>query len=184
MKDKSYNRPLMNSHDVERALTRMALQIMEDNRGIKKLALIGIYTGGVYLAERLKKIIANREGLNLPVGSLDINLYRDDWSLISQNPIVKTTSITFPVEEYTLILVDDVLYTGRTIRAALDAVMDLGRPRSIKLAVLVNRSCGRELPIKADYLGIDILESTTAHVNVLLKEKEGDDAVILESEQE
>lgn len=180
MKDKTYNKILMNSHDIERSLTRMALQIMEDNREEKKLALIGIYSGGVYLAERLKKIIADQEGFDIPVGSLDITLYRDDWSLISQNPIVKTTSIPFSVEEYTLILVDDVLYTGRTIRAALDAIMDLGRPRSIKLAVMVNRGSGRELPIKADYLGMDILESAEAHVNVLLKEKEGEDAVILE----
>ncbi|MFP3983461.1 MAG: bifunctional pyr operon transcriptional regulator/uracil phosphoribosyltransferase PyrR [Desulfurivibrionaceae bacterium] len=179
-KKKTCNKTLMNSHDIERALTRMALQIMEDNQGEEKLALIGIYSGGVYLAERLRKISADQEGLDLPVGSLDITLYRDDWSLISQNPIVKTTSIPFSVEEYTLILVDDVLYTGRTIRAALDAIMDLGRPRSIKLAVLVNRGCGRELPIKADYLGMDILESAEAHVNVLLKEKEEEDAVILE----
>ncbi len=182
MIDKSKNRTLMNSHDIDRALTRIALQIMEDNRGVKKLALIGIYTGGVYLAERLKKIIAEQEKLDMPIGSLDINLYRDDWSLISQNPIVKTTSITFSVEEYTLILVDDVFYTGRTIRAALDAIMDLGRPRSIKLAVLVNRSCGRELPIKADYLGIDILEGPEVHVNVLLREKNGDEAVVIEPE--
>lgn len=182
MKDKKFDRTLMNSHDIDRALNRMALQIMEDNRVEKKLALIGIYTGGVYLAERLQRIIVDQEELNVPVGSLDINLYRDDWSLISQNPIVKKTSIPFFVEDYTLILIDDVLYTGRTIRAALDAIMDLGRPRSIKLAVLVNRNCGRELPIRADYLGIDVLESASAHVNVLLQEKGGRDAVILESE--
>lgn len=181
MNDQTSDRVLMNGQDVERALTRMALQLMEDNREAGKIGLIGIHTGGVYLAERLKGIVAAQEDLDLPVGSLDINLYRDDWSLISQNPVVKTTSITFSVEEYTVVLVDDVLYTGRTIRAALDAIMDLGRPRSIKLAVLVNRICGRELPIRADYRGIDIQESLKDHVNVLLKEKEGRDAVILET---
>ncbi len=172
---------IMSAHDVERSLTRMALQIMENNRGIKKLALIGIHTRGVFLADRLKKIIHDHEGLNLPVGYLDINLYRDDWSLISQNPIVKMTEIPFSVEEYTLILVDDVLYTGRTIRAALDAIMDLGRPRSIQLAVLVNRSCGRELPVQPNYKGLDVMEQVTDHVHVHLLENNEQDEVVLES---
>lgn len=171
----------MSAQDIERSLTRMALQIMEDNRGIKKLALIGIHTGGVFLADRLHRIIKEHEGLNLPVGYLDITLYRDDWSLVSQNPIVKTTDIPFSVEEYTLILVDDVLYTGRTIRAALDAIMDMGRPRSIQLAVLINRNCGRELPIQPNYKGMDVLESITDHVQVSLMENAERDEVVLES---
>ena len=169
----------MSASDIDRSLTRMALQIMENNRGIKKLALIGIHTGGVFLADRLQAIIREHEGLNLPVGYLDITLYRDDWSLVSQNPIVKTTDIPFSVEEYTLILVDDVLYTGRTIRAALDAIMDLGRPRVIQLAVLINRRCGRELPVEPNYKGFDVQENVTDHVHVLLKEKEGQDEVVL-----
>lgn len=165
---------IMNAQDIERSLTRMALQIMEDNRGIKRLALIGIHTGGVYLADRLRKIVREHEGLELPVGYLDITLYRDDWSLVSQNPIVKTTDIPFSVEEHTLILVDDVLYTGRTIRAALDAIMDLGRPRAIQLAVLINRQCGRELPIQPNYWGLEVRENVTDHVHVILHEKEGE----------
>ncbi len=174
---------IMNAQDIERSLTRMALQIMEDNRGIRKVALIGIHTGGVYLADRLQKIIREHEGLELPVGSLDITLYRDDWSLVSQNPIVKKTEIAFSVQEYTLILVDDVLYTGRTIRAALDAIMDLGRPRAIKLAVLINRQCGRELPIQPDYRGLDVRENNSDHVHVMLHEKSGErDEVLVTSD--
>ncbi len=172
----------MSGQDIERSLTRMALQIMEDTRGIKKLALIGIHTGGVFLADRLRDIIQQHEGLKLPVGSLDITLYRDDWSLVSQNPIVKTTDIPFSVEEYTLVLVDDVLYTGRTIRAALDAIMDLGRPRSIQLAVLINRKCGRELPIEPNYKGLDVQENVTDHIHVILQEKGGRDEVILKTD--
>lgn len=172
---------VMTAQDIERSLTRMALQIMEDNRDVKKLGLVGIHTGGVHLAERLRRIIHTHEGVDLPVGSLDITLYRDDWSLASQNPIVKTTSIPFSVEDVTLVLVDDVLYTGRTIRSALDAIMDMGRPRSIQLAVLINRGCGRELPIMPNYMGMDILESITDHIHVLLAEKNGEDEVIIES---
>ncbi|RJX30077.1 MAG: bifunctional pyr operon transcriptional regulator/uracil phosphoribosyltransferase PyrR [Desulfurivibrio sp.] len=176
------NRTIMLAQDIERSLTRMALQIMEDNRGTRKLALIGIHTGGVFLADRLQRIIRGHEGLELPVGYLDITLYRDDWSLVSQNPIVKKTEIPFSVEECTLILVDDVLYTGRTIRAALDAIMDLGRPRVIQLAVLINRQCGRELPIQPNYSGLDVHEHLTDHVDVMLQEKGGRDEVVLESD--
>jgi len=176
------NTTIMTAPDIERSLTRMALQMMEDNRGIKKLGLIGIHTGGVFLADRLQKIIKEHEGLELPVGYLDITLYRDDWSLVSQNPIVKKTAIPFSVEEYTLILIDDVLYTGRTIRAALDAIMDLGRPRVIQLAVLINRQCGRELPIQPNYWGLDVHENLTDHVHVILQEKGGRDEVVLESD--
>jgi pyrimidine operon attenuation protein/uracil phosphoribosyltransferase len=170
----------MNAEEIERALTEMAMRIMESNRGIKKLALIGIHTGGVFLADRLQKIIKAREGVELPVGYLDITLYRDDWSLVCQNPIVKKTAMPFFVEEYTVILVDDVLYTGRTIRAALDAIMDLGRPRVIQLAVLINRQCGRELPIQPNYWGLDVQENVTDHVNVILRERGEKDVVVLE----
>jgi pyrimidine operon attenuation protein/uracil phosphoribosyltransferase len=172
---------LMTAQEIDRALQRMALQIMEANQGVDKLALIGIHTGGVFLAERLRQIISLQEQRELAVGSLDITLYRDDWSQISQLPIVKTTDIPFAVQGWTIILIDDVLYSGRTVRAALDAIMDLGRPRSIQLAVLINRKCGRELPIQANYAGLDVLESYNEHVYVLLKEKAGCDEVILES---
>jgi len=171
---------IMSAGEIERSLTQMAMQIMEGNRSIKKLALIGIHTGGVFLADRLQKIIKEQHGLDVPVGYLDITLYRDDWSLVCQNPIVKKTAIPFFVEEYTLILVDDVLYTGRTIRAALDAIMDLGRPRVIQLAVLINRQCGRELPIQPNYWGLDVQENVTDHVHVILREKGERDEVVLE----
>ncbi len=174
---------LMTAQDIDRSLQRMALQIMETNRGVDKLALVGIHTGGVFLADRIRQIISLQEQRDLPVGYLDITLYRDDWSQISQLPIVKTTDIPFAVPGWTIVLIDDVLYSGRTVRAALDAIMDLGRPRSIQLGVLVNRKCGRELPIQANYAGLDVLESHNEHVYVLLKEKAGCDEVILESRE-
>ena len=174
---------ILSGHDLERSLARMALQIMERNRNEENLALIGIHTGGVFLADRLQKLIMTHEERELPLGCLDITLYRDDWSLVAQNPIVKKTDIPFSVEGCTLVLIDDVLYTGRTIRAALDAIMDLGRPRSIQLAVLVNRGCGRELPIQPNYFGVDVLESPNEHINVLLKEKTGRDEVVLEAQE-
>lgn len=172
---------IMDSHDMERSLTRMALQILEENGRASKLALVGIHTGGVFLANRLQEIIRKHEGIELPVATLDITLYRDDWSLITQNPVVRTTSIPFGVEDYTLVLVDDVLFTGRTIRAALDAIMDLGRPRAIHLAVLINRGCGRELPISPNYMGFDVQEGITEHVHVRFREKDEIDEVTLES---
>ncbi len=171
----------MTAQDIDRALTRMALQIMEANHGVENLALVGIHTGGVFLAERLQQIIRSHEQKDLDLGSLDITLYRDDWSQISQLPIVKTTDIPFTVQGRTLVLVDDVLYTGRTIRAALDAIMDLGRPHSIQLAVLINRKCGRELPIQANFAGMDLMESQNEHVHVMLKESNDCDEVLIET---
>lgn len=171
----------MTAQDIDRALTRMALQIMESNHGVDNLALVGIHTGGVFLADRLQQIIAAHEQQEVAVGYLDITLYRDDWSQIAQLPIVKTTDIPFPVQGRTLVLVDDVLYTGRTIRAALDAIMDMGRPHSIQLAVLVNRKCGRELPIQPNFAGLDVLESQKEHVHVMLKESNDYDEVVIVS---
>ena len=168
----------MSAKDIERALSRIALQILEQNSDIENLAVIGIHSGGVYLADRIEKIINKREKIHLPVGSLDITLYRDDWSLASQNPVVKKTDINFTVEGKTIILVDDVIFTGRTIRAAMDAIMDFGRPRAIQLAVLVDRN-GRELPIQADYVGIGVSVRPEEHVHVLLKETDDKNAVIL-----
>lgn len=175
---------IMTDQDIDRALTRMALQIMEANHGVENLALVGIHTRGVFLADRLQQIIVGQEHQEIPVGYLDITLYRDDWSQIAQLPIVKTTDIPFTVQGRTLVLVDDVLYTGRTIRGALDAIMDLGRPHSIQLAVLVNRKCGRELPIQANFAGMDLMESQNEHVHVLLKESDDSDEVILVNKEE
>lgn len=172
------DRKVMNSRDIERSLTRIALQILEINHGTKNLAIIGIHTGGVFLADRLKKIIESREGVTLPTGTLDISLYRDDWSLATQNPMVKKTDIQFAVEGMKIVLVDDVLFTGRTIRAALDAIMDFGRPQSIQLAVLVDRG-GREVPIQPDYAGMTIQVGLQEHVHVHLKETAKTDAVVV-----
>jgi pyrimidine operon attenuation protein/uracil phosphoribosyltransferase len=172
----------MSASDIERSLARISLQIIEKNEGVDNIALIGIHTGGVFLAERLRDIIYKTENLQVPWGTLDITLYRDDWSLASQNPMVKRTDINFQVEDYSIILIDDVLFTGRTIRAAFDAIMDFGRPKSIQLAVLVDRKCGRELPIQPNYSGTEVLENIDEHVNVYLKEKGGTDEVILVSD--
>jgi len=169
---------LMVGDDIDRSLARMAMQIVENNHGVEKLALIGIHTGGVYLARRIQVLIQEQYGINLPTGSLDITLYRDDWSLASQNPLVKKTDIDFPLQEMAVVLVDDVVFTGRTIRAALDAIMDLGRPRCIQLAALVDRG-NRELPIQPDYVGMDVQVGVGEHVHVLLKEHDGADEVVL-----
>ncbi|MBW2467370.1 MAG: bifunctional pyr operon transcriptional regulator/uracil phosphoribosyltransferase PyrR [Deltaproteobacteria bacterium] len=170
---------IMTDQDIERALDRVALQILERNTRAGEIVIVGIHTGGVFLAERIQKIIEKREKISLPFGSLDITLYRDDWSRVSQNPIVKKTDIPFEVEGKTLVLVDDVVYTGRTIRAALDAIMDFGRPGSIQLAVLVDRG-GRELPIQPDYTGLEIQVESDEHIHVLLQENNDIDKVVLE----
>jgi pyrimidine operon attenuation protein/uracil phosphoribosyltransferase len=170
---------IMSAQDIERALDRIALQILERNLRMEDLVIVGIHTGGVFLADRLHRIIEDREKVKLPAGSLDITLYRDDWSRVSQNPIVKKTDISFEVEGKIMILVDDVIYTGRTIRAALDAIMDFGRPSSIQLAVLVDRG-GRELPIQPDYTGMEIKVDTNQHIHVLLLEDAGADEVVLD----
>lgn len=177
---KAQSKKILSARDIERSLSRIALQILEHNRAVEDLAIIGIHTGGVSLANRVAALIEKRENITLLNGNLDITLYRDDWSLASQNPIVKKTDIPFSVEGKTVILVDDVLFTGRTIRAALDAIMDFGRPYSIQLAVLVDRG-GRELPIQADYVGKTLIVSSTEHIHVRLRESAGVDEVILTS---
>ena len=169
---------LMNARDIDRSLDRLSLEILERNHGIENLAIIGIHTGGVFLAERIHDKIVSHEQEDLPQASLDITLYRDDWSLISQNPIVRKTDIDFQVEEKCVVLVDDVIFTGRTIRAAMDAIMDFGRPHSIQLAVLVDRG-GRELPIQPDYVGMSVSAGSSERVDVLLSEKSGRDEVLV-----
>lgn len=164
--------------DIERSLDRISLEIVERNHGVADLSIVGIHTGGVFLAGRIKEKIEQHEGVELPTGNLDITLYRDDWSLISQNPIVKKSDIGFLLEDKRVVLVDDVIFTGRTIRAAMDAIMDYGRPLSIQLAVLVDRG-GRELPIQPDYVGMSVSPSSQERVDVLLSEKDDRDAVVL-----
>ena len=171
-------RTIMIGRDIDRSLDRIGLEIVERNHGVADLSIVGIHTGGVFLAQRIKRRIEGREGVTLPAGNLDITLYRDDWSLISQNPIVKKSEIGFLLEDRRVILVDDVLFTGRTIRAALDAIMDYGRPLSIQLAVLIDRG-GRELPIQPDYVGMAVAASAGERVDVLLDEKGGRDEVVL-----
>ncbi len=173
------SRTILTAQEMDLALKRIALQILERNHSVADLAIVGIHTCGVDLAERIRMIIQEQEGVEVPFGSLDITLYRDDWSLISQNPVVRTTDISFTVEGSRLILVDDVLFTGRTIRAAMDAIMDYGRPHSIQLAVLVDRS-GRELPIQADYTGMQTTVQPHERIQVLLKEHGGHDEVVIQ----
>jgi len=171
-------RTIMKGRDIDRSLDRISLEIVERNHGVTDIAIIGIHTGGVFLAQRIKAKIEEREKTVLPSGTLDITLYRDDWSLISQNPIVRKSEIGFLLEDKRVVLVDDVIFTGRTIRAAMDAIMDYGRPLSIQLAVLVDRG-GRELPIQPDYVGMVVGAAPNERVDVLLDEKEKRDAVIL-----
>lgn len=162
---------------IDRALTRIAHEIVEKNKGAKKLALVGIRNRGVYLAQRLAKKVEGSEGVVLPVGALDITFYRDDLSRRPQ-PKVLLTEIDFDVTDQAIVLVDDVLYTGRTIRAAMDALIDFGRPANVQLVVLVDRG-HRELPIRPDYVGKNMPTSSTEEVQVLLNEADGEDQVLI-----
>jgi pyrimidine operon attenuation protein/uracil phosphoribosyltransferase len=169
---------ILNADDMERSLGRMTHQILEKHSGTENLTLIGIHTRGVFLARRLGRRIQALEGVEVPTGELDITLYRDDWTRISQHPIVQATDILFGVDGKRIILVDDVLFTGRTTRAAMDAVIDFGRPERIELAVLVDRG-HRELPIQADYIGKYIDTRRAETVNVHLADFDGKDEVVL-----
>ncbi len=166
----------MDSQSIKRALIRIGHEIIERSHGAEKLALVGIRTRGVPLAERLQKIIQEIEKVDVPVGSLDITLYRDDIQTRLFSPRVQVTEIDFDITGKQVVLVDEVVYTGRTIRAALDALMDLGRPQCIQLAVLVDRG-HRELPIRPDYVGKNIPTSRLEEVKVKLKEVDGEDKV-------
>jgi len=170
----------MTADDINLALQRVVLQILERNQKVEELAVVGIHTCGVYLAERIVERIYDISDVEVDSGNLDITLYRDDWSTIAQSPVVKTTNILFPVEGRNLVLVDDVVFTGRTIRAALDAIMDYGRPRSIQLAALVDRG-GRELPIQPDYVGMTISVRANERIQVQLSERDDLDQVVIES---
>jgi pyrimidine operon attenuation protein / uracil phosphoribosyltransferase len=168
---------------LDRALTRIAHEIVEQAGGVEDIALVGIKTRGVTLAERIAAKIAAIEGQKPSVGALDITLYRDDLGLKAEQPVVRGTEIPFPIKGRTVVLVDDVLFTGRTIRAALDALMDLGRPRVIRLAVLVDRG-HRELPIRPDYIGKNLPTSRREAVAVLLREHDGMDRVVIQEPAE
>ena len=169
---------LLGERDMQRALTRIAHEIIEGNQGTDKLALIGIRRRGLPLAHRLAAIIAGFEGVELPIGALDITFYRDDLTRISAQPQAGESHVPFPVDGMRLVMVDDVIYTGRTARAAMDAIMDLGRPDSIKLAVLVDRG-HRELPIRADYVGKNVPTAKAERIHVRVKEMDGRDGVEL-----
>jgi pyrimidine operon attenuation protein / uracil phosphoribosyltransferase len=170
---------VMDADGIDRSLTRIAYEILEKNRGVEDLVLVGIRTGGVYLAERLRGKISGTEGKTVPVGILDITLYRDDLSTSHRKPRLGKTDIPFSLDGKRVVLVDDVLFTGRTIRAAMDALIDFGRPRLIQLAVLIDRG-HRELPIRADFVGKNLPSSLWEAVSVDLTEKSGLDEVVIE----
>jgi pyrimidine operon attenuation protein/uracil phosphoribosyltransferase len=172
---------VMDADRVSRSLTRIAHEIVERNRGADDLALVGIRARGVPLAARLGAHLKALTGVDVPTGALDITLYRDDLmqTAVGPQPVIRRTEITFPVEDRLILLVDDVLYTGRTIRAALDALIDLGRPRAIQLVVLIDRG-HRELPIRADYVGRNIPTAREQVVHVRLAEIDGRDEVEVE----
>ncbi len=173
-------RQVMDAVGIHRALVRIAHEILEHNKGTEYLALVGIRSRGVYLAQRIRKAVDEIEtGASIPFGVVDITLYRDDLDRGLQTPVVHGTDIPFAVEGKRILLVDDVLFTGRTIRAAMDALVDFGRPQSIQLAVLVDRG-HRELPIRADYVGKNIPTSRREQVQVRLAESDGVDEVVIE----
>ena len=169
---------LLDERELGRALTRIAHEIVERNKGAERLALVGVHTRGVPIAVRLADRIEAFEGIRPAVGKLDITLYRDDLTEISLQPVVRRTEIDFDVQGLRLVLCDDVLYTGRTARAALDALVDLGRPDVIQYAVLVDRG-HRELPIRADYVGKNVPTRRDEVVKVRLSEIDGEDGVVL-----
>lgn len=168
----------MDASEVARAVTRIAHEILERNKGTENLALVGIRTGGVYLAHRLVKRMFEIERVQVPSGELDITLYRDDLSMRKDQPILRKTTIPFDISDLKVVLVDDVFFTGRTIRAAMDGLMDLGRPAEIQLAVLVDRG-HRQLPIRANYIGKNVPTSRDEIVQVFLEEEGEDDRVVI-----
>lgn len=172
---------ILDAQGIQRAITRIAHEIVEKNKGTEGLILIGLRSRGVDLARRIAKTLKEIEGVEVPVGVLDVTLYRDDLGRARIQPRVRKTEIPFPIDDKKVVLVDDVLYTGRTIRAAMDGLVDFGRPRLIQMAVLVDRG-HRELPIRADYVGKNVPTARGEQVQVMLIEEDGvDRAVILES---
>lgn len=174
---------IMDASAIDRVITRIAHEILEKNKQTKDLCVVGIRRGGACLAERLAKKIREIDGGELPLGILDITLYRDDLTAIAEQPIVRKTEIGFDIRDKKVILVDDVLFTGRTIRCALDQLIDFGRPKNIQLAILIDRG-HRELPIRADYVGKNVPTSVAETIEVRLKElDEVDEVIIMEGEK-
>jgi pyrimidine operon attenuation protein/uracil phosphoribosyltransferase len=170
---------VMDADGIDRSLTRIAYELLEKNKGTDHLVLVGIQTGGVFLAERLRKKISRIEQVDIPIGVLDITLYRDDLRKGDRKRRLGKTDIPFSLDEKKVVLVDDVLFTGRTIRAAMDGLIDFGRPKLVQLAVLIDRG-HRELPIRADFVGKNLPSSLWEAVTVNLKEKSGRDEVVIE----
>ena len=175
MKEKA---KILDKDTLNRSIVRIAHEILEKNKGTKELCLVGIRNRGAYLAKRLAERIEEIEKEKVLVGVLDITLYRDDLTMIAQQPVVHKTEIDFDISDKNVVLVDDVLYTGRTIRAAMDALIDLGRPKSVQLAVLIDRG-HRELPIRADYAGKNIPTAKNETIEVRLSEVDGTDEVVI-----
>ena len=169
---------VMDEQAIDRALSRISYEIIERNKGVENLVVIGIQRRGVTIAKRVAAKIREAEGVSVPIGTVDITLYRDDISQLSRHPVINGTDISFSIEDKIVVLVDDVLFTGRTTRAALDAIMEFGRPRSVQLAVLVDRG-HRELPIAADYRGKNLPTSSSEVVDVLVTEFDGQNKVII-----
>ncbi|MDA8099291.1 MAG: bifunctional pyr operon transcriptional regulator/uracil phosphoribosyltransferase PyrR [Nitrospiraceae bacterium] len=169
---------ILDSTGIERALTRISHEILEKNRGAREIGLIGIQRGGVHLAHRLAVKIREIEGAPVPVGSLDITMYRDDLGTRKSQPVPQATDIPFDIQDKVIVLVDDVLFTGRTIRAAMNSIMDYGRPKRIQLAILVDRG-HRELPIRADFVGKNLPTSSKEKVEVMLAEDGGEEKVVI-----
>ncbi|WP_291318425.1 bifunctional pyr operon transcriptional regulator/uracil phosphoribosyltransferase PyrR [Desulfonatronospira sp.] len=173
------SRIILNAKQMQKTMERLASQVWEQTADTDNLALMGIQRRGVDLAARMQKMLEEKTGQEIRLGKLDINLYRDDWTKMTSTPVINSTNIPFSVDGKTLILVDDVLYTGRTIRSALDALLDFGRPGCIKLLVLIDRG-HRELPIHADFVGKKVNTSKNEQVDVELRERDGKDRVLLQ----
>ncbi len=169
---------ILDNIGIDRALTRISHEVLEKNKGAGSLGLIGIQRGGVHIARRLATKIREIEGVEVPVGSLDITMYRDDLGIRSSQPVPQATDISFDVKDKVIVLVDDVIFTGRTIRAALNSIMDYGRPKRIQLAVLVDRG-HRELPIRPDYVGKNLPTAAKEKVEVMLREDGGEEKVVI-----
>lgn len=169
---------ILDNTDMKRTLSRLASEVAERRGSDETLALIGVQRRGADLAKRLGEILARQLGREVPLGKLDINLYRDDWTTLNIQPSINHTEIPFDIENTSIVLVDDVLYSGRTVRAALEAILDYGRPTRVELLVLIDRG-NRELPIQADYVGKKVTTSPREHVDVLVTERDDEDKVCL-----
>ncbi|EOI56490.1 bifunctional pyr operon transcriptional regulator/uracil phosphoribosyltransferase PyrR [Enterococcus gilvus] len=178
-----YKKEVVDEVTMKRALTRITYEIIERNKGVQDIVLIGIKTRGIFIAQRIAERLKQLEHIEVPVGELDITLYRDDKKAQEDEPELHSSDIPFSIEGKEVILVDDVLFTGRTIRAALDAVIDLGRPNRISLAVLVDRG-HRELPIRADYVGKNIPTALTEEIIVEMEENDGQDRILIQKKED